>query len=101
MAVQADGGDAFLVIPSLVFCQRGFAAVPSGTEGFSQYPVTLGTGDLTGSAGFALKGFNLSISCLCVSPANSKAEEKMPLNLCGSSFLVEPGGDTPLPWHCQ
>lgn len=47
--------DAFLVIPSLVCCQRGFAAVPSGTEGFSGYPVMLGTGDLTGSAGFALQ----------------------------------------------
>lgn len=47
--------DAFLVIPSLVCCQRGFAAVPSGSEGFSGYPVTLGTGDLTGSAGFALQ----------------------------------------------
>lgn len=47
--------DAFLVIPSPVCCQRGFAAVPSGTEGFSRYPVMLGTGDLTGSAGFALQ----------------------------------------------
>lgn len=43
------------MILSLVCCQRGFAAVPGGTEGFSGHPVTPGTGDLTGSAGFALQ----------------------------------------------
>lgn len=36
-------------------CRRGFVVVPSGTEGFSRHPVMLGTGDLTGSAGFALQ----------------------------------------------
>lgn len=69
--------DAFLVIPSLVCCQRGFAAVPSGSEGFSRYPVTLGTGDLTGSAGFALQRLKPLFSCLCVSPANFEPEGKL------------------------